>query len=452
MGISRACFGALLGAAVAVSQLAALSPAAAAVYSPQQALSAQTIQDFLANPRALLTQYPDGGPQMISRVRDLAASDPSTLNAIVGLLATANAMQSTAIGTGLGQVALMAVRTDQAYANQIQEAIAGAVKRHNVGPVGGAGAGSSQQKIGNAVKTIDQVEGVTEKGTQPVSAGSEIYVNELVRTGVSGKAELLFADRTNLTVGPVTTIRLDKFVYDPSGGSGNVVLEVGLGSFRFITGLQDPRNYEIHTRYATMGIRGTQFFVNITSTGLTIQVTSGTVTVTTSTGTYTVSAGQELTVSANGSVQGPTATPPGQQDQFADLGPPTTNISLADALDAFSAATGTSATGAAGAPGGGAGGAGGGGGGTGGGGGSITGFGTTGGLGGAGFTPNFSTFAVNTPSNFFTLGFTLVCGQHARYDHHNNNRNDDSYQSCKPKPLKPVPEAIEVLGWWRARR
>jgi len=57
-----------------------LSPAAAAVYSPKQALSAPVIQDFLANPGALLTKYPVGGAQLISRVRDLAASDPSTLN------------------------------------------------------------------------------------------------------------------------------------------------------------------------------------------------------------------------------------------------------------------------------------------------------------------------------------------------------------------------------------
>jgi len=405
-----ACFGALFGAMLVLPQVVWLSPAAAAVYSPQQALPEPAILDFLADPSALLNQYPDGGAQMIARVRDLAASDPLTLNAIVELLATANHNQSVAIGTGLGQVALMAVKTDQAYANQIQEAIAKAVAANKArgggtvggGTGGGAGAGSAQPKIGNAVKTIDQVEGVTERGTQPVSPGSEVYVNELVRTGISGKAELLFADRTNLAVGPVTTIRLDKFIYDPNGGSGNVVVNVSLGSFRFITGLQDPRSYEIRTPYATMGIRGTEFYVNITATGLTIQVKHGTVTVTTSTGTYTVDAGQQLTVGADGSVQA-SAIPPGQGDEFADLGPPTTNISLADALDAFSAATGTTATGAAGA-----GGAGGGGGGTGDGGGSITGFGgSIGGVGGGG-TPSFTTYAFTTPGNFSLSFFTAA--------------------------------------------
>ena len=135
MRISDVGFCALLVAALLIGPLSTLTPVEAAVYSPQQALSPPAIQDFLADPSALLKEYPDGGAQMISRVRDLAASDPMTLNAIIGLLATANPNQSTAIGTGLGQVALMAVKSDQAYANQIQEAIARSAK---ASPVGGA--------------------------------------------------------------------------------------------------------------------------------------------------------------------------------------------------------------------------------------------------------------------------------------------------------------------------
>lgn len=397
----HACFGALLGAALIIPQLAMFSPAGAAVYSPQQALPEPFIRDFLADPKALLSQYPDGGSKMIERVRDLAASNPATLNPIVGLLARANANQSIAIGTGLGQVAVMAVKTDQAYANQIQEAIASAVSKIRAGDASAstsppAAPGSSEAKIGSAVKTIDLVEGVTDKGTHAVAAGTEVYENEVVRTGTSGKAELLFADRTNLTVGPVTTIRLDKFVYDPNGGSGDVLVNVTLGSFRFITGVQDPRSYKIATPYAIMGVRGTQFVVNINLHDLTLSVTSGTVSVTTSTGSYTVTAGETLTVSATGVVTGPTPTPPGQGDQFADLGPPTTNLTLADALSAFSAATGQNATGATGGVGGGGGAAGG----------TVTGFNGTG-VGGDS-PPGINTFVVNTPGTNFTLTLTAA--------------------------------------------
>ena len=105
----------------------------------------------------------------------------------------------------------------------------------------------AEDKIGNAVMIKNQVEGVTAAGTQPLSTGTEVYSNELVRTRSESKAELLFLDNTNFSVGPVSTIRLDKFVYDPNGSKGNVVLRAGVGSFRFITGLQDKKSYTIQT-------------------------------------------------------------------------------------------------------------------------------------------------------------------------------------------------------------
>ena len=102
----------------------------------------------------------------------------------------------------------------------------------------------------------------------------------------------------------MTTIRLDRFVYDPSGGTGKVVIQVTTGTFRFITGVQTSRSYEIKTPYATMGVRGTEFIVTITSTGLQISVISGEVSVTTASGTVDVTAGNTLLVSSTGLVTG----------------------------------------------------------------------------------------------------------------------------------------------------
>jgi hypothetical protein len=95
-------------------------------YPALQALPAQTISAFTANPAQLLLQYPDGGGPMISRIRDLAASDPATLQLILGLTTNANSDQLSAIGAGLGQAALVCIRTDQAYSTEIQQAVAAA--------------------------------------------------------------------------------------------------------------------------------------------------------------------------------------------------------------------------------------------------------------------------------------------------------------------------------------
>ena len=125
------------------------------------------------------------------------------------------------------------------------------------------------------------------------------------------------------------------------------------------------------------------------------QVISGVVVVTTISGkVVTLAAGDVLSVSTTGDTQGPT-----QDSQpivnFADLGPPITNISYADALDAFTAVTGGISTGATGA----------GGGGGGGGGGPVT-PSVTGGGGGGSSTPNLTTAIVTTPTNPFSLNLT----------------------------------------------
>ncbi|EIG58459.1 hypothetical protein [Bradyrhizobium sp. WSM1253] len=102
------------------------SAASAAVYPPQRQLPPQVISEFKTTPGSLLQQYP-AGAQLISRVRDLGASDPTTLPALIALLKdpATTKDQIRAITAGLAQVARMAAATDQAFANEIQAAIAG---------------------------------------------------------------------------------------------------------------------------------------------------------------------------------------------------------------------------------------------------------------------------------------------------------------------------------------
>jgi hypothetical protein len=97
---------------------------------------------------------------------------------------------------------------------------------------------AADPKIGNATNTKNSVQGVVGSNTQNLSKGSELYANETVRTG-GDSADLQFIDQSNLTVGPISEIRLDKFVYDPSGSAGSVVIQATRGAFRFVTGSQE---------------------------------------------------------------------------------------------------------------------------------------------------------------------------------------------------------------------
>jgi hypothetical protein len=94
--------------------------------SQAQQLAQFTAQQFQANPDQVLADFPNGGPELISLIRELAIADQADLPLIIGLLANANPDQANAIGTGLGQAALASVATNQAYANAIQTALASA--------------------------------------------------------------------------------------------------------------------------------------------------------------------------------------------------------------------------------------------------------------------------------------------------------------------------------------
>ncbi len=95
--------------------------AQAACYGSGHQLLAQVVSRFTNDPEQLLTQYPDGGPQMISLIRDLVASDPGSLALILDLSANANTQQVKALGTGLGQAALICARIAQGFANEIEQ-------------------------------------------------------------------------------------------------------------------------------------------------------------------------------------------------------------------------------------------------------------------------------------------------------------------------------------------
>ena len=54
------------------------------------------------------------------------------------------------------------------------------------------------------------------RNARMLAGGSTVYSKELIHTGDAGVADLRFHDSSNLSVGPKSSVRLDKFVYDPN--------------------------------------------------------------------------------------------------------------------------------------------------------------------------------------------------------------------------------------------
>jgi hypothetical protein len=117
-----------------------------------------------------------------------------------------------------------------------------------------------QPTVSNAQTWIGNVNSVKPDASGSVagglSAGSSVHANETIKTGSSGQAGLGFVDKTNLHVGPSSSVRLDKFVYDPNKGTSGVVIDVTKGAFRFSTGAQGKGDYKVKTPYGPVGVRG----------------------------------------------------------------------------------------------------------------------------------------------------------------------------------------------------
>ena len=113
-------------------------------------------------------------------------------------------------------------------------------------------ASNAQSRIGSTTSVQPEASGSV-GGT--LSVGTGVHANETVKTGSAGQAGLRFNDQSNLSVGHSSSVRLDKFVYDPNKGTSSAVIEATRGTFRFSTGAQGGQ-VKIKTPYGTLGTRG----------------------------------------------------------------------------------------------------------------------------------------------------------------------------------------------------
>ena len=121
--------------------------------------------------------------------------------------------------------------------------------------IGSTGASWSQQKIGTTEIVINTVEGTVTSVAMPLSQGDAVYRDEGVRSRADSKAGLVMEDKTNVTIGPSSNIKLDRFVYGGPKTKGTIVVNLAQGTARLIVGDASKRSYTILTPTAAIGIR-----------------------------------------------------------------------------------------------------------------------------------------------------------------------------------------------------
>lgn len=119
------------------------------------------------------------------------------------------------------------------------------------------------QNIGKADAVVLSVWGEIERQRSPLSAGDQVFLNQLIQTESKASTSIVFNDQTRLAIGSKSIVLLDKFVYRPGSRSNRLVLNATRGALRFVTGRAKSSSYRINTPTATIGVRGTDFDVYV---------------------------------------------------------------------------------------------------------------------------------------------------------------------------------------------
>ena len=116
---------------------------------------------------------------------------------------------------------------------------------------------SDQITIGNTRVVVRTVIGTFEGEIRTLALEDDVYHNELITTEKESATKLTFLDETTLTLGPDSSVVLDRFVFDPDPSRASFVMTATQGIFRFASGKLPKNAYRLHTPTATIGIRGT---------------------------------------------------------------------------------------------------------------------------------------------------------------------------------------------------
>lgn len=121
---------------------------------------------------------------------------------------------------------------------------------------------------------------------RPLTMGDKVFRNETLNTGAQARAELRLSDQTSLVLGENAEVRLDEFVYDEKGSA---TLNLVTGALRFVSSLHGhPGKLTLRTPVATIGIRGTDFWVGPIDGVYGVLLLTGNVEVSNAAGTVTL--------------------------------------------------------------------------------------------------------------------------------------------------------------------
>ena len=100
----------------------------------------------------------------------------------------------------------------------------------------------------------------------PAAVGAGLQVSDTIVTGADGSAGITFTDNSLVSVGPNSVFSVDKYSFDTTTHQGEFSGNLKQGRLAAVSGKmvkQSPESMTIRTPSAIMGVRGTEFVVQV---------------------------------------------------------------------------------------------------------------------------------------------------------------------------------------------
>ena len=113
--------------------------------------------------------------------------------------------------------------------------------------------------VNAAIRNSVQMRTASDAALRPARVRDPVHIGDAIVSGPQSSLQMLLLDQSVFTVGSDANITIDRFVYDPNRGTGDIAASVTRGAFRFMSGRLAPGAGQsaIRTPLATIGVRGT---------------------------------------------------------------------------------------------------------------------------------------------------------------------------------------------------
>lgn len=138
---------------------------------------------------------------------------------------------------------------------------------------------SAQERAGRTTAVQPDAFQAIGRAGVPIGKNDAIFRQARVYTKQYGTIEIRLEDGTSLTVAPNASLVIDDYIFAGPANAGSLALSLSRGAMRMVSGRMPKTAVAVSTPVATIGVRGTDFWVNAASAELIeLWVTEGVVT------------------------------------------------------------------------------------------------------------------------------------------------------------------------------